>query len=188
MSRIHVCGGGLRALLAADVARRAADVAGRRTVVTWGFDEPRAAEFNIYGPDDIVTEPAADALLVNCPNTENSLYFLEYSGAADGDPLALRLALLDLPPEQSAIGDGAEVALLRWRAAVAHWAKSPGAPPSRRHLESAIAACDKFDTPRALEVLRAVEVDNQIAAGAKFETFAFLDRVFGLDLARDLGR
>jgi hypothetical protein len=188
MRRIHVCGGGLRALLMADVVRRVADVSGRGATVTWAFEEPRAAEFNIYPAADIATEHPAGALLVNCPHAENSLHVEEFSGDFSGDPLALRLALLDLPPAQSAVGEGANATLLRWRAALAQWATSPGAPPSRPHIESAIAACDEFDTPRALDVLRDVEADNQIATGAKFETFAFLDRVFGLDLARDLGR
>jgi len=189
MRRIHVCGGGLRALVMADVARRVADVSGRRAIVTWGwFDEPRAPELNVYPPDDVVTEPPAGALLVNCPQAEDSFHVEEFSGEVAGDPLALRLALLALPPKQSAIGEGAEATLLRWRAAVAQWAESPGAPLSKPHVEAALAAVTDFDTSRAVEVLREVEADNQLAAGAKFETFAFLDRVFGLDLARDLGR
>jgi hypothetical protein len=176
----------LRALLVADVARRVADVSGRGATVTWAFEEPRAAEFNIYPPADIATEHPPGALLVNCPHAENSLHVEESSGNSSGDPLALRLALLDLRLTESSIADGAQATLERWRAAVAQWAKSPGAPLSRPHIESAIAACDEFDIPRALDVLREVEADNQIAAGAKFETFAFLDRVFGLDLARGL--
>lgn len=186
--RIHVCGGGLRALLIADVTRRVADVSGRGATVTWAFDEPGAAEFNIYPPDDITTEHPADALLVNCEHAENSLHVEEFHGALAGDPLVSRLALLELPPEQTTAGDSGEATLLRWRAAVAQWAKAPGAPLSQPHVESAMAALTDFDTPRAIEVLRDVETDNQVAAGAKFETFAFLDRLFGLDLARDLGR
>jgi cysteinyl-tRNA synthetase len=188
LTRIHVCGGGLRALLIADVTRRVADVSGRGASVTWAFDEPRATEFNIYRPDDITTEHPAGALVVNCEHVENSLDVGEFSGELTGDPLALRLKLLELPSGQTAIGDGGEAALLRWRAAVAQWAKSPGAPLSQSHAESALTALADFDTARAIDVLRDVEADNQVAAGAKFETFAFLDRLFGLDLARDLGR
>jgi hypothetical protein len=185
-SRIHVCGGGLRALLLADVVRRAAEVSGRRVLTSWAFNEPQAAELNIYPPDEVVTAHPAGALLVNCPAAEDSLQVTEFSGQLTGDPLALRLALLELRLDESATRDGSEATLLRWRAAVAQWARSPGAPLSQPHASSALTAVSEFDTPRALEVLRAVEADNQIAAGAKFETFAYLDRVFGLDLARGL--
>jgi cysteinyl-tRNA synthetase len=47
---------------------------------------------------------------------------------------------------------------------------------------------DDLDTPAALRVLRALEKDSEIPPGAKFETFAHLDHLLGLDLARDIGR
>ena len=47
---------------------------------------------------------------------------------------------------------------------------------------------DDLDTPRALQVLRRLERDADVADGAKFEAFAHLDRLLGLDLVRDVGR
>jgi hypothetical protein len=47
---------------------------------------------------------------------------------------------------------------------------------------------DDLDTPRALQDLRRVELDSGVAPGAKFETFAYVDRVLGLDLVRQVGR
>jgi cysteinyl-tRNA synthetase len=47
---------------------------------------------------------------------------------------------------------------------------------------------DDLSTPRALRELHALEADESVPAGAKFEVFAAMDRLFGLDLARDVGR
>jgi len=191
LTRIHVCGGGLRALLVADVARRVALVSGRQARVSWAFDAPRPADLNIYPPDEITTEHPADGLLVNCPDAPDSLRVAEYAGAIPDDPLDpdLREALspVDAPPV-AGDADDADETLRRWRSAVAQWARSPGAPPSRAHVQAAVAAFGELDMPRAVEVLRVVEADNHIAPGAKFETFAYLDRILGVDLARDLGR
>jgi cysteinyl-tRNA synthetase len=110
------------------------------------------------------------------------------------DPLALRLAFLSSRYRQQANLSWDSIAasqktLSRWRAAVAAWAESPSAPivPSARAtiLE---AFSDDLDTPAALQVMRAVEKSTDIPAGAKFETFAWADRLFGLDLVRDVGK
>ena len=41
--------------------------------------------------------------------------------------------------------------------------------------------------PAVLDALATVATRADVPAGAKFETFAFLDRVLGLDLAREVG-
>ena len=53
-------------------------------------------------------------------------------------------------------------------------------------VEAAFA--DDLDTPRALQVLRAIERDPAVPPGARFEAFAHLDQLLGLDLVRDVGR
>jgi hypothetical protein len=189
IKRIHVCGGGIRGLLLADIARRAEQLTGQRCRVTWSFDEPAAAAWNIYPPDEISADHPAAALFVNCPHAPDSLQVAEISDDGWLDPLAARLATLQSAPgERVESAAAAEQTLRHWRAAVAEWARFPGAPLSRSHVASAVAAFGEFDTPRGIEVLRSVESDNQIAPGSKFETFAYLDRVVGVDLARDLGR
>ena len=50
-----------------------------------------------------------------------------------------------------------------------------------------MAAFRELDTAHGVGVLRIVEADDQIAPGSKFETFAYLDRIVGVDLARELG-
>ncbi len=192
MKRIHVCGGGVRALLVADIARRVEQLAGRHCLVTWAFEAPHADDLNIYPADEITAEHPPSALLVNCEHAQNSFHVADFAGHVpgefDGDPLALRLALLELASEQSTVDVGAAAKVLgRWRATVAQWAHSPGAPLSRRHVEAAATAFGELDTASGLEVLRGVEADNQVPPGSKFETFAYLDRVVGVDITRDLG-
>ena len=110
------------------------------------------------------------------------------------DVLALRLVFLghryrdDLDLTWGAL-HAAGKALQHWRESVAQWALSPSAPISARYAETVIAAFeDDLDTPTALGELDALEADGDVPPGAKFETFAALDRLFGLDLARDIGK
>jgi cysteinyl-tRNA synthetase len=110
------------------------------------------------------------------------------------DPLAVRLAFLEHHYRQQmnltwASITAADRALTRWRRRVADWAESPSAPMCADYVAAARAAVDDdLDTATALQVMRRVEKDGAIPAGSKFETFVYFDRLFGLDLARDVGR
>jgi cysteinyl-tRNA synthetase len=110
------------------------------------------------------------------------------------DPLALRLAFLEhrFRQQMNLTWDTLEAAdktLRRWRERAAEWANSPSAPAPARYAKAAVTAFeDDLDTPTALRELRGVERDPDVPAGAKFETFAYLDRLFGLDLVRDVGK
>ncbi|GAA4552086.1 hypothetical protein GCM10023097_45720 [Streptomyces collinus] len=110
-----------------------------------------------------------------------------------GDPAALRLALItrhhSAPLRLEAAGlDDARATLARWRGAVARWARQPSRPipdAVRRRLRDAWE--DDLDVPGVLDVLRHVETEPGLADGARFETYAYADRLLGLDLTRDLG-
>jgi hypothetical protein len=110
------------------------------------------------------------------------------------DPLAVRLVFLGRPYRDDADLSwetlfNAGTTLLRWRERVAEWALSPSAAMPRRYADAVTDAFDDdLDTPRALRELRALEADDDVPDGAKFEAFAAMDRLFGLDLARDVGR
>jgi cysteinyl-tRNA synthetase len=110
------------------------------------------------------------------------------------DPLGLRLAFLEMRYRQQAnltwaSIEAADSLLSRWRGAVAAWAEEPSAPMSAPHADEVLAAFDDdLDTPHALQVLRRLEKDREVSPGAKFETFAWADRLLGLDLAREVGR
>jgi cysteinyl-tRNA synthetase len=109
------------------------------------------------------------------------------------DPLALRLAFLSSRYRQQtnlsweSIG-AAQKTLDRWRASVAAWAEEPSKPMCAGVQEDLLEAfSDDLDTPRALQVLRTFE-KSDLPAGCKFETFAWADRLLGLDLVRDVGK
>ncbi len=109
------------------------------------------------------------------------------------DPLALRLAFLSSRYRQQANLSwdaiaAAQKTLDRWRASVATWAEEPSKPMCAQVQADVLEAfCDDLDTPRALQVLRTFE-KSSMPDGCKFETFAWADRLLGLDLARDVGR
>jgi cysteinyl-tRNA synthetase len=120
--------------------------------------------------------------------------FLDDVTARGLDPLALRLAFLlqpyrdDLDLDWPAL-DRADQGLRTWRQLVAQWATHPSRPLSGPHAAEVTGAFDNdLFTPGALVTLRALAASEQIPAGAKFETFAHLDQLLGLDLARDVGR
>jgi hypothetical protein len=112
---------------------------------------------------------------------------------AGEEPMAVRLALLSFPYHQQA--DLTEQTLAearatvgRWRLMVAQWAQSPSKPMPAQIAETVQSVFGDLDTVSALAVLRSLEADPDVPAGAKFETFLYADRVLGLDLPRDIGR
>jgi len=110
------------------------------------------------------------------------------------DPLALRLAYLGTRYRTQtdltwAALEAAHQQLTAWRAQVARWAEEPSAPADSATVEAVRDAFSHdLDTPRALQVLRRMFRSSDLGDGAKFETAALLDRLFGLDLVRDVGR
>ncbi|MFI7357927.1 hypothetical protein ACIBTP_28900 [Streptomyces avidinii] len=112
---------------------------------------------------------------------------------AGSDPLAVRLLLLGHAHSTpvtvtGAARDEARRTLGRWRQQVADWAQDPSRPIPADVLRQAHASlADDLDVPAVLDLLVGVATRADVPAGAKFETFAFLDRVLGLDLAREVG-
>jgi hypothetical protein len=109
------------------------------------------------------------------------------------DPEALRLALMSVPRGEPVRLDPAALTeaagrLALWRRAVADWARRPSRPVPeavRGRLRSAWE--DDLDLPGVLAVLRDVQRASELPDGARFETFAYADRLLALDLVRDLG-
>ena len=110
------------------------------------------------------------------------------------DPLSLRLAFMQHRYRQQMnltwdVLTAADATLQRWRAAMAQWATSPSQPIHHPTLTQVMELLDDdLDTARSILVLREFERDHGVQDGAKFETFASLDRFFGLDLARQVGQ
>jgi cysteinyl-tRNA synthetase len=110
------------------------------------------------------------------------------------DPLAIRLAFLRTRYRQqtdlswSAI-EAADKTIGRWRRDVAIWAESPSKPMAKEYVDRIEAAfADDLDTPRAVVALQELFADDSIDNGARFETAASVDDLFGLDLVREVGK
>ncbi|WP_329118730.1 hypothetical protein [Streptomyces sp. NBC_01353] len=109
------------------------------------------------------------------------------------DPLAVRMLMLGHAYRApvtvtSAALDEARRTLGDWRQLVADWAQAPSRPiPADvlRHAHAVLA--DDLGVPAVLDTLVTLATRADVPTGAKFETFAFLDRVLGLDLAREVG-
>ena len=110
------------------------------------------------------------------------------------DPLALRLFFLTgrYRQQMNLTWDALAAAdrrVRRWRARVAEWAEEPSKPMCADYVQRISEALDDdLDTPTALVALGELEKDAELPAGSKFETFAWVDRILGLDLARDIGK
>ncbi|MFF6996530.1 hypothetical protein ACFY93_16495 [Streptomyces sp. NPDC008313] len=199
--KAHVSGAGpsaLRVLLVADVLARALEMGGT-PVVTVGDPPPRLrADADVLGirPAESDTLGPGPAVHVLTPgDTAPDGPCLEVApvrgtAAASG---ALRMALLSVPRTLPVDldGTGLEAAgdtLARWRAAVARWATRPSRPvPATVRQELRSAWEDDLDVPAVLDVLRRVESAQDLPDGARFETYAYADRLLGLELTRDIG-
>jgi cysteinyl-tRNA synthetase len=110
------------------------------------------------------------------------------------DPLALRLAFLQnrYRQQMNLTWDAlvaADALLARWRGRVAQWATQPSAAMPAEVVEPLVRALDDdLDTVRVIIALRDLERSSDVSDGAKFETFAYIDRVLGLDLVRTVGQ
>lgn len=109
------------------------------------------------------------------------------------EPAVLRLALFtrhhNAPVRLEAdVLREAEATLARWRGAVARWARRASRPvPDDVRGRLRAAWDDDLDMPRVLDVLRDVENEPDLPDGARFETYAYADRLLALELTRDLG-
>jgi hypothetical protein len=117
---------------------------------------------------------------------------------AGEEPLSVRMKLMQYRYGEG-LGDGGDLdggdldeaakTLARWRELVARWARSPSGAMSRRYADAVTAAfIADLDTAAALREMGALAADPGESDGIKFETFAAADMLFGLDLARDIGR
>ncbi|MDX3803567.1 hypothetical protein [Streptomyces sp. AK04-3B] len=114
--------------------------------------------------------------------------------APDLDPAVLRLALLSVERTEplrldTAALDEARDALARWRRVVADWARRPSRPvPDEVRGRLRAAWEDDLNVPEVLRVLRWTEdAGPELPDGARFETYAYADRLLGLELTRDVG-
>jgi hypothetical protein len=200
---------GLRVMLVSDLITRAAELR-RLQVLTVLASEgpveiPLAAALGIHPPAARAAPADAEAALggpidvhLAGPGDDQHEGLVARVGAvevaveggtdAPGDPLAVRLALLGVPwhrPAELTEAVLAEAAgtLKDWRRLVAEWARSPSRPVPPEVAGRLRAAFAGLDTVAVLALLR----DQDLPPGARFETFAYADRVLGLELVREVG-
>ncbi|MFI6088315.1 hypothetical protein [Streptomyces sp. NPDC051218] len=199
---------GLRVLLVADVLCRIVELRGRTVLIGWTCPPVASADATGIRPADAhgtveeITEALGGPPAVHFTSRTYeaagglSLHVGEATtaGGADLDGLALRLLLLGHPHHEpvhvsAEALDAAGEKLANWRKAVATWADEPSKAMPTAFVERARTALeDGLDTPAVLRLLGDLEAAVDVPGGAKFETFAHLDRVLGLELVRDVGR
>ncbi|MFF4984975.1 hypothetical protein ACFY3O_33645 [Streptomyces sp. NPDC001046] len=209
--QVHAAGSGLtdlRVLVVADLLVRALEIDGTPVWASSGEGQPRP-ELRA-GAAALGVRPFEDGPATGLGGTRVVHVTPEGGEAPDGprvavapasgpapadlpDPAALRLALISRHHRTAARLDPAALdeagaTLARWRAAVARWARSPSRPVPedvRRRLRGAWE--DDLGVPEALAELRRVETGPDVPDGARFETYAYADRLLGLDLTAGLG-
>jgi hypothetical protein len=206
--------GGTRAYVVADLIRRLAERHHWRVALDsdaggTGLTERQLLDLNVYpasgpvrgGGNDLevltggvaASRDTPCSLRVAALQANAELHLLD-SDADSPDPLALRLVMLVVPYEREAASGrealaAAEAEISTWRALVAEWAEATSAPMPAPYVNQIVAALeDDLDVAGALTILRRLAADDEVSPGARFETFAHLDRLLGLDLARDVGR
>ena len=156
--------------------------------------EPASVGLHIVGPGALPAEQPGAALIQAAPLIQvGPVQPPDALTRPDAEPLAARLALLAAGYRAPAaltepVLDEARATLAQWRRQVASWATFPSRPihAETEHLCRDALAQD-LDAGAAVNALHRLAADPDVAQGAKFETFAHLDRILGLDLARDVG-
>jgi hypothetical protein len=208
----------IRVLLVADVLQRALESAGVQVFPTMAVpdltpDQAKAMDraLNAYGihPPAVEDSPRADVHIRSgapAPDGEPGVELLvgPVTAAADvadatasdavEEPLARRLTLLRAA-HRDPVALGADelrdaaAQLAGWRVLVAAWSREPSAPiPAALREQARDALNEDLDTRHLAGLLQRAADDPDLADGARFETFLWVDRYLGLDLARDLGR
>jgi hypothetical protein len=179
---------GIRSALLGDLVQRVAEYHRLRVDHGWDGTLPDAEAFNIRRGGTLSDPHEVD---IEVGRTVHSGPEVEVPA---GDPLAVRLALLRsgyAAPVRLTLAttDSAAQMLARWRAAVARWAESPSKPMCAEYVQRVVNAFDdNLDTVTALELFDSLAIDLELPGGCKFETAAHVDRLFGLDLAADVGK
>lgn len=200
----HVAGAdtsALRVLLVADVLARALELGGTPVVTVAAPSAALRARAADLGIRPAEPEPPTVGQALHVLGTQGTapdgvnVEVAPVTGPADttAPPSALRLALLAHPRRYpvdlgtTALTEARDT-LVRWRTAVAAWATRPSRPvPGQVRHDLRAAWEDDLDVPAVLAVLRGVEDADDLPDGARFETYAYADRLLGLDLTREVG-
>ena len=186
----------LLAVIAADtnVAALQSDLAVRPAAGVF----PSLAEAHAYlGPRLDIAVTTADARGTTPAGLAATVRVERISGHAttdEFDPLTLRMGLMSVDYSATlqlshALLVSCHARLERWRRRLAEWSHHPSHPiPSLWRASLRSAFDDDLDVSRALSLLTELQDAENVDPGAKFEAFAYADRVLALDLMAQLGR
>jgi hypothetical protein len=110
------------------------------------------------------------------------------------EPTTLRFALAKVPyawplDVTDSLLERCERVVESWRDRVAQWSRHASCPIPSNWRGAAIAALDDdLDVARLVAMMHELDRTGVVEPGAKFEAFAYLDRVLAVDLMRNLGR
>jgi hypothetical protein len=193
----------LRAHVIADVVRRFAELRGGRVVVgssgAADVDSAALLALNVPPPDADLTAASADLVVTTGDLPAGARCALRVGAVRNApaglgaEPLTVRRTLLGVrvtaPVDLGGATSTAGADLARLRGLVAAWAERPSAAPPRDVVERFVAAVeDDLDLATAVRTLDECAADGAVPDGAKFELYAYADRVLAVDLARDVGR
>jgi hypothetical protein len=158
------------------------------------FCDQAGAEVGLGGPLDLLVtgvgsehESALPTLAVAPVRCAASLDW-------SAEPTTLRFALANADFAQrlnvtESLLERSELVMERWRDRVDEWSRHPSWPIPSAWRTAAIAALDdELDVARLVAMMHELETAGVVEPGAKFEAFAYLNRVLAVDLMRNLGR
>ncbi|MEU6562833.1 hypothetical protein [Nocardia nova] len=166
------------------------------------FDSAATAHSALGRAPDVLVAPrhsAEDHPLYRIPPATTVVRVAAVHWVAPGlhrepDPATVRYAFTRAPYEYelvltSTVLDHSAAQLDRWRRRMGEWSRSASRPIPGWWRARAIAALDDdLDVAEVAERMNRLELSPTVEPGAKFEAFAFLDRILATDLTRDLGR
>lgn len=109
------------------------------------------------------------------------------------EPTTLRFALAKVPytwplDVTDSLLERSERVMESWRDHVVQWSRHPSRPIPSTWRAAVIAALDDdLDVARLVAMMHELDRTGMVEPGAKFEAFAYLDRVLAVDLMRNLG-
>ncbi len=159
------------------------------------FDSASSAAADLGRRLDLLITPTLDAAArpYAKPTTIRVAAVHNADPGSPVDPATLRFALAtaaygtELELTAPLLGH-AQTTLDRWRGHLDRWSRHPSRPiPPTWRARVLDALDDDLDIAAVSTMLAELEASDGVEAGAKFEAFAYLDRVLAVDLTRDLG-
>ena len=156
------------------------------------------ADVHIVGAH-LTSEPAPQAIRLTVGGChidrqdDEVAFAAEIMQAAGSTPLAVKFAMMSVAHYELADAsfdalERARMTILDWQRLVAGWAEFPSRPVPPDIAARIREYFERLDTPAVIRLLSELAGREDIAPGAKFETFIYADQILALDLERSIGQ